>query len=632
MFVVDKQVYGNQIQSVIVVDNNNISDEEIKNLKSTIKDFSNFRIVMNREIALTGPSLFEKICSEFPGVDVFIKVDDVEYDVNFNSSQVFSRPEMEKLMQSNDIVKKYGANLYLSGFSYGDDPLGRENKIPFSRVVIANSKMNNWVDRINNAKIDGKPLSPFEKYLYAYQIVTEFKYTEDQIFEARDISRILSSNFIVCAGYSAILSELCRRVGIVCKRQFIHTDESENEELKNVTINHECCILKLTDPKYDIDGFFIADPTLDSYDYAVEDGTTLTHALMAIDEYEKLNNGKQHIILDDNSSLSNYYFLRDAGVLPNDKIFAETVYKKEAVEDAVKYNYFDTKFDKFMEKSFNFLGDPKKCETFNLEPKEFQNIYLIDNAYTTEDIARNEALLSNLALKTFSTVDVNDVNSNEIKKFFFESLNKYMENNNLENNTENIKYVTQSLMDTAKTNTKVLEDSQLLYSLADYNDSNIIFNSNSQEKFRDIINTHYDKTPTIKNYMDALTNVYMASGGDKQSSIELADFMINASVWLADAYGWSKMGTTNVFAKEAELTKPIETLMAKKKEELTKTNGNDISGESAKTVVKNKNFEELKKLGVDLDIEDQILHSQKIRLCGYNLKVKLNDNKDKTLE
>ena len=633
MYIVNKQLYNNQIKTIIVVENAEISEEEVENLKKSITDVSKTRIVMDRSLALSSPGFFDTLCSAFPGIDVFVKVDDVEYDVNFKESQIFDNAQMDRLIQNNAIINKYGGELYLSAYTYGDDPLGRENKIPFSRVVQANSKMNNWVNRINNAKVDGKPLSPFEKYLYAYQIVTEFKYSEDQIFEARDISRILSGKFIVCAGYASILSELCRRVGIVCKRQFVHAEESENEENQQSVANHECCVLKLEDPKYNIDGFFLADPTLDSYDYAVEDGTTLTHALIGLDEYEKLNNGREHLIVDDNSNMSNFYFLRDSKILPNEKTFFESNSPKKDVEKAVKYNYFDESFGQFIQSSAKYLNKTEGFKSYTLMPKEFKNIYLIDSPYSTEDISKSSTLLSNLALKTFSTANIDDQNANELKRFFYESLDTYLNNNNIQINDDSIKNVSKYLMDTAKNDEQVLSDSQLLYSLAEYNDANVIFNCNTRQKFEEILNTHYDKVPTIKNYLDALKNVYMASGGDKESSSALADFMVNASVWLADALGWSKKDVTNVFAKEAKLTKPIETLKQQRYEEIAKNSENDnLTPEKLENMLKDKKFAELKKLGVDLDNQDEVYQFERIRLCGVKLKNKLGEDTSISLE
>lgn len=628
MLVINKQLENDKFKTLILVDNNEISDEDILNLKKDVIDLSDARIVMDRPVALCDSTFFEKLCQAFPGIDVFIKVDDVEYDSNFYSSQVFDKNQMEILLKNNEVIKKYGANLYLSGFTYGDDPLERENIIPFSKVVQANIKMNEWVDKINNAKVDGKPLSPFEKYLYAYQFVTQFKYKEGQIFEARDISRVLSGKFIVCAGYSSILSELCRRIGIVCKRQFVHSDEIGNESSNKNVANHECCVLNLVDPKYNIDGFFLADPTLDSYDYAVEEGTTLTHSLIPLDEFSKITNGKEQIIVNEFSSASNYYFLRDCKILPDIKTFSEEGLVPGKVEMALKDNYFDEGFIKFMHNSFELLKDDEMHTQLSIAPKYFDSIYLIDKAYNSVEISNNLEVFSNLALKTFSSVDINDANSFELKRFFFESLDNYLIYNKFQNTDEVSNELSEKLLSTAKTSNKVYEDSSLLYSLANYNDSNLIFNSNCQEKFTEIINTHNDKIPKIKDYLDALVNVYIACGGERDNSIKYADFMVNASTWLADALGWAKMNVNNAFAKEAEIVKPIERFMKQKYDEISRElDAKEFSNNEEKSMEEN-----LKKLGVNLENNDEITQFERIKLCSKNFNIKFDQDVGISLE
>ena len=422
MFVFNKN-HGLNKEYYIVIDEEYFSEEDVALTKEQIPDMSMSRIVIERHMALKDPSFFERVCKSFPGIDVFVKVDDVEYDVNYKFSQIFNREEMTRLFENNNIINKYGGNLYLSGYTYGDDPLNRENKIPFNRVVQANARMNNWVDKINNAKVNGKSLTPFEKYLYAYQIVTQFKYTADEIFEARDISRVLSSKFIVCAGYSAILSELCRRVGIICKRQYIHSDEN----VSGANINHEGCILQLKDPKYGIDGFFIADPTLDSFDSSIEEETSITYALMNIDEYNQLFDFNEHILVDNLSDFSNFYFLRDAKEIPYQKTFSESETMINDVSDALKNGYFDEKITTFLNHAINEIpiieGGYDKAFNF------FDKIYLVDRPYTIDEIAKSEELLAYLAMQYYSlSVFDKDTNTRLLRDFFENSVNRYLEN------------------------------------------------------------------------------------------------------------------------------------------------------------------------------------------------------------
>lgn len=124
-------------------------------------------------------------------------------------------------------------------------------------VFLANSKINLWVDEINSKKINGKPLSPLEKFYLAYDIVTDFEFNESEsIFDARNLISVLQGNKIVCVGFAKLLSELCKRVGIECEVQLVaHKSDKPN---------HMNCIVRLKDDKYGVDGVFYSDPCWDS--------------------------------------------------------------------------------------------------------------------------------------------------------------------------------------------------------------------------------------------------------------------------------------------------------------------------------------------------------------------------------
>ena len=557
-------VYGKWI----IIEDANFTAEDVEMVKQQLagKDQSKLRVLITRNMALQDSSVFEKICSTFPGINVYIKVDEVEYDPDFNQSQVFTRDEMVQLFKNNNVVESNGAKLYLSAYTFDDDPLDRENIIPFSKVIQSNAKMNNWVDKINKARVNGRPLSPFEKYLYAYQIVTQFKYTDEQIFEARDISRVLSSKFIVCAGYSAILSELCRRVGIVCKRQMIHVHNTGNPRLDAPNVaNHEECLFYLKDPKYGIDGFFITDPTLDSLDTYVADGTSITHALINLDEHDKLYKNSEELITLDYYNFSTYFFLRDAKVIPNKKLFYESDNYLDDVANAVDDGLFDSEFKEFISNKVSELNVPKRINGYvSYGGNRYENIMLNDQVYSIEQISKNIGLLTNLAYKYYATANVTvDPNAIVIRQFFEKALSMHIKNAKIEKNEKWINSLAEKFIEIAKKTEAVVGDAQLLTALGDYHDFNIVMEAKTYQKFDEIKNQHAIKSPTIEDYKRAMKNVYLARGDKLEDAKKSANFLVNASIWVADALGWAGTGTQNPFAIEAERTHPVETVQNK---------------------------------------------------------------------
>lgn len=185
----------------------------------------------------------------------------------------------------------------------------------------ANFKDQSTIDEYNKIKkqlqsmlspLDNSNLTPFEKYIFLYNIVKNYKkYKENHQDDAdsRSIYNIIDSDYMVCSGYANLLTNLCELANIPCTyitcevgklkvpdeliqesitrifpsfiSHFINRHKSLyrvietfiNSDTKKQVYNkdgHARVYINITDPVYGIDGYYYSDPTWDStktFDY-----------------------------------------------------------------------------------------------------------------------------------------------------------------------------------------------------------------------------------------------------------------------------------------------------------------------------------------------------------------------------
>lgn len=168
--------------------------------------------------------------------------------------------------------------------------------------------------------------SPFEKYLYAYNQAKKFKkYKEnnDDKTSARDLYQIFDNEYMVCVAYSKLLGDLLEKLGIESYEDSVSVDvgldgipnedkplpdfiydekTGELKELKTEGAGHARRMVHLTDPKYDIDGYYYADPTWDNN----MEHDTYNYALMTQEEYIGLDRYNYYRML----SVSELFFVK----------------------------------------------------------------------------------------------------------------------------------------------------------------------------------------------------------------------------------------------------------------------------------------------------------------------------------
>lgn len=125
------------------------------------------------------------------------------------------------------------------------------------------------------AKVREANLSTLEKYLAVYDIVKKYKPYKDNDKnpnESRKLKYILSDDnpYIVCAGFTKLLTELLSRVNIPSKYISVLIDTSyekgmSTEEKVISYARHARNLIKLDDDKYNIHGYYLADSTWDNH-------------------------------------------------------------------------------------------------------------------------------------------------------------------------------------------------------------------------------------------------------------------------------------------------------------------------------------------------------------------------------
>lgn len=168
-----------------------------------------------------------------------------------NADCIFDEKQTQILADNANIFISDGHTVELYSKAYG-------YKYPLQKVLEANRKLEEWTNLIKNAKVDGRELSPLEKYLYAYITVSNFydykkERTNESPIESRALVNVLTGDKIVCVGYAEMLITLLNRLGIPA----IHN----GVKFENNSINHATCLVYLKDDIYNFNSIFYSDPT-----------------------------------------------------------------------------------------------------------------------------------------------------------------------------------------------------------------------------------------------------------------------------------------------------------------------------------------------------------------------------------
>lgn len=311
--------------------------KDIQNLKENIfisselseEELNNFKLIpQGKKISISDSvdiKTIEKILNKIKELEL-----DVEITLNIDNKEIFNNSSI------------FLTNMY--------DNLNI--KISNGQNLNSLSEYKNYENILYSflKPLKDKNYSPFEKYIYAYNISKKFKeYKKEEsnkATESRNLYEILFNEYMVCVGYANMFSDLLNKLGIENKTIGVDVVTYNNDELSFG--GHRRVHVHLKDPKYNIDGYYISDPTWDN---------------------DLTNDYYNHAILTSNETLQTKNPLRS--FIKSNYINVDELFQVTSIgEFYEKVNYIiNLKINNYY----------KKCKETNEKPdlkEEINNIYL----------------------------------------------------------------------------------------------------------------------------------------------------------------------------------------------------------------------------------------------------------------
>lgn len=167
---------------------------------------------------------------------------------------VKNKNKFNDYINSHDISSCLSYNVYIEMFV---------DKIPINKYL-------NYESFLFNMVKSSQDLSPLEKYVYAYNIVKKFKeYKENNNDKSssRDLYKILDNHYMVCVGFAKLLNDLLSKLNInsiIMHAKVEVVDGKNDKNIKTEKSGHQRIYVYLKDEKYNIDGYYLSDPTWDN--------------------------------------------------------------------------------------------------------------------------------------------------------------------------------------------------------------------------------------------------------------------------------------------------------------------------------------------------------------------------------
>lgn len=269
---------------------NLVSESKYLQIEDTITDYENLKLI--------APHKNIKIArNTFRAIEDYDNVYNIISTIRKNGQENYVAIELD--IEDKENFKK--SKLYNSDLKFNISGV----EIMVDYTLDEYKKQENILDLIAS-DINNSNFSPFEKYIAVYNIAKKFKeYNEnpENAIDSRYFKYFMNNEYMVCVGYAKMLADLCQRVGLntydFSLKVDISYDKGFSKEEKVVDLaGHARIIVDINDPKYGIDGYYVADPTWDNFlEYDL-----YNYSLMSFD---KTAQNKRYVNLTDEDLIMN---------------------------------------------------------------------------------------------------------------------------------------------------------------------------------------------------------------------------------------------------------------------------------------------------------------------------------------
>lgn len=256
-------------------------ERHVFHFKLSKNDLSNDKFIKKTE------ALASELLSIGKQVRIVINDPMISQSNKSSANYVYTKEEMQKLIDLNNrlIDKGMKKGIVFNEYSQNLSEESYDKSWDINEVIKANESLDKVVDSIKN-----KNLSPFEAMTYVHYYITKtFAYSEGKVEECRVIPGIFKENKIVCSGYASLVKAIIDKLDMPeLKCDILSCDLYQKKPPYKHEGGHCHNLIKISDKKYGIDGYYIEDACWDAKTEEFKKGRGFAHCLYPVGDLEHI--------------------------------------------------------------------------------------------------------------------------------------------------------------------------------------------------------------------------------------------------------------------------------------------------------------------------------------------------------